>query len=71
MCLRVQTKFHIKVASEAPHDSHTCAAWVVCGMRVLELSFVINVSAAVDVGKAVAMAAAAAGRHRSGACFDV
>ncbi len=64
--IAAQTPFHVHVAASAAHNAYTCTALIVCGTRVLELSFVLNVTATQDVGKAAAMAAAAAARHRAG-----
>jgi hypothetical protein len=66
-CFRaVQARFSIHVGRSVRENAYTCEALIVCGTRVMELSFVLNVTTRVGVGKAAAMAAAAAARNRAG-----
>lgn len=59
-----QVEFFVHVDGRVREDTHSCKAKIVCGTRVMELTFVVTVTSRDGVGKAAAMAAAALARER-------
>lgn len=65
-------RFRLFVKPDATLQSHECVARIVCGCRVLDMAFTVNVTSVSGTLKAAGMAAAAKAREKSSCgCFII